>query len=41
VQPATIDLAGRDEPHGDPVGAGDDRPEELLAPLGRKLLRIV
>jgi hypothetical protein len=41
VQPAAIDLARRDEPDGDPVGAGDDRPEELLAPLGRELLRVV
>ena len=41
VQPTAVDLAGRDKPYGDPVGAGYDRPEELLAPLGRKLLRIV
>jgi hypothetical protein len=41
VQPAPVDLAGRDEPDGDPVGARDDRPEQLLAPLGRELLRVV
>ena len=41
MQPAAVDLAGRNESDRDPVGAGDDCPEELLAPLGRELLRVV
>jgi hypothetical protein len=41
VQPAAVDLAGRDEPDRDPVGAGDDRPEQFLSPFGRELLRVV
>ena len=35
ISPCEIDA------DGDPLGAGDDRAEELLAPLGRTLLRVV
>jgi hypothetical protein len=41
VQPRAVDLPVRDHPDGDPLRAGDDRSEELLAPLGRELLRVV
>ena len=41
VQPGAVDLSRRDDLHGNPSCAREHRSEQLLAVLGRDLLRVV